>query len=91
MENCKDLTPRRRIEDMTLSEIRGLKKEITDELKGYLDRLAKIVSDKFDVGAIGISVDSELFYGSSYLDGNEIKRDTSTRFDIGIHFSKEEL
>lgn len=84
-------TPRRRIEDMTLSEIRGLKKEITDELKGYLDGLAKIVSDKYDVGTIGISVDTELYYGSSYLDGNELKRDTSTRFDIGIHFSKEDI
>ena len=85
MKNGKDVTPRIRIEDMTLGQIQGLKKEITDELSGYLAGLQKIISDKFDVGTIGFSVDTERLCGSGY------RHESPTRFNIDIHFSKEEL
>lgn len=77
-------TPARiRIEDMTLGQIQGLKKEIADELNGYLAGLAKIVSDKFDVGAIGFSVDTELLFREH--------RNGPVKYDIDMHFSKEDI
>jgi len=84
MEANTDKNARVRIEDMTLGQINGLKKEIADELKGYLAELAKIVSDRFDVGAIGFSVDTELVFC-------EIKHESPVKYDINIHFSKEDL
>ena len=84
METTNNATPRRRIEDMTLGQIQGLKKEIADELNGYLIGLAKIVSDKFDVGAIGFSVDTELVF-------RELRHNSPTKYDINIHFSKEDI
>jgi len=67
---------------MTLGQINGLKKEIADELKDYLAGLAKIIADKFDVGAIGFSVDTELLC-------SELKYEFPVKYDINIHFSKE--
>ena len=84
METNTNTNTRIRIEDMTLGQIQGLKKEIADELNGYLIGLAKIVSDKFDVGAIGFSVDTELVF-------RELKHESPTKYDINIHFSKEDI
>ena len=84
METNTNTNTRRRIEDMTLGQIQGLKKEIADELNGYLAGLAKIVSNKFDVGAIGFSVDTELLF-------RELKHKSPTKYDINIHFSKEDI
>ena len=84
MEANTNTNTRIRIEDMTLGQIQGLKKEIADELNGYLAGLAKIVSNKFDVGAIGFSVDTELLF-------REYKHNSPVKYDIDIHFSKEDL
>ena len=84
METNINTPTRIRIEDMTLGQIQGLKKEIADELNGYLAGLSKIVSDKFDVGAIGFSVDTELVF-------RELEHESPTKYDINIHFSKENI
>lgn len=77
-------TPTRiRIEDMTLGQIQGLKKEIAAKLNDYLGGLAEIISNKFDVGAIGFSVDTDLLYREY--------RNSPVRYDIDIHFSKEDI
>lgn len=83
METNTNTSTRIRIEDMTLGQIQGLKKEIADELNGYLAGLAKIISNKFDVGAIGFSVDTELLFREH--------RNGPVKYDIDIHFSKEDI
>lgn len=83
METNTNTTTRIRIEDMTLGQIQGLKKEIADEVKGYLAGLSEMISRRFDVGAIGFSVDTELLFREH--------RNGPVKYDINIHFSKEDI
>lgn len=76
----------KRIEDMTLGEISGLKDNIADELRTYLKGIAKIVSESFDVGAIGFSVDTMM---KRVQTENYETIETPVYYNIGIHFSKE--
>lgn len=73
---------------MTLGQIKGLKEEISDELQGYLKGLTEIVSRKFDVGAIGFSVDTDIHRFKTELD--EEWRSPDVSYNIDIHFSKED-
>ena len=85
MEDNANPKTRIRIEDMTLGQIQGLKKEIADDLSGYLAGLQRIISNRFDVGTIGFSVETELLLGREY------RHESPTRFNSGVHFSKEDL
>lgn len=80
--------PKHKIEDMTLGQIKGLKEEIADELKIYLKGLSEIVAQKFDVGAIGFRVDTDI--RRYRTDSGEEWRSPDVSYDIDIHFSKEE-
>lgn len=77
-----------KIEDMTLGQIKGLKEEIADELKIYLKGLSEIVAQKFDVGAIGFSVDTDIRRFKT--DRGEEWRSPDVSYNIDIHFSKED-
>lgn len=81
-------TPKHKIEDMTLGQIKGLKEEIADELKTYLKGLSEIVAQKFDVGAIGFSVDTDIRRYKT--DRGEEWRSPDVSYNIDIHFSKED-
>lgn len=80
-------TPKHKIEDMTLGQIKGLKEEIADELRGYLKGITEIVTQKFDVGAIDFSVNThipcfEAESGDKWVSPN-------AHFNIKINFGKE--
>lgn len=77
-----------KIEDMTLGQIKGLKEEIADELKIYLKGLSEVVAKKFDVGAIGFSVDTDIRRFKT--DRGEEWRSPDVSYNIDIHFSKED-
>lgn len=77
-----------KIEDMTLGQIKGLKEEIADELKIYLKGLSEVVAQKFDVGAIGFSVDTDIRRFKT--DRGEEWRSPDLSYNIDIHFSKED-
>lgn len=77
----------KRIEDMTLGEIKALKENIADELRTYLKGIAEIVSKSFDVGAIGFSVDTEM---NRVQFENLETIETTANYNIDIHFSKED-
>lgn len=77
-----------KIEDMTLGQIKGLKEEIADELKIYLKGLLEVVAQKFDVGAIGFSVDTDIRRFKT--DRGEEWRSPDVSYNIDIHFSKED-
>lgn len=81
-------TPKHKIEDMTLGQIKGLKEEIADELKTYLKGLSEVVAQKFDVGAIGFSVDTDIRRFKT--DSGEEWRSPDVSYNIDIHFSKED-
>lgn len=80
---------RRKIEDMTLRQIKDLKAEIADEVRKYLKGLAEITAQNFDVGAIGfdISTDIRLFK----TEWGEEFRSPDVTYNVDIHFSKEEI
>ncbi len=76
-----------KLEDMTLGDIKGLKEEISDELRGYLKGITEIVTQKFDVGAIDFSVNThipcfEAESGDKWVSPN-------AHFNIKINFGKE--
>lgn len=77
----------KRIEDMTFGEIKALKENIADELRTYLKGIAEIVSESFDVGAIGFSVDTEM---NRVQTENFETIEPPVYYNIGIHFSKED-
>jgi len=77
-----------KIEDMTLGQIKGLKEEIADELKIYLKGLSEVVAHKFDVGAIGFCVDTDIRRFET--DCGEEWRSPDVSYNIDIHFSKED-
>ena len=77
-----------KIEDMTLEQIKGLKEEIADELKIYLKGLSEVVAQKFDVGAIWFSVDTDIRRFET--DCGEEWRSPDVSYNIDIHFSKED-
>lgn len=81
-------TPKHKIEDMTLGQIKGLKEEIADELKTYLKGLSEVIAQKFDVGAIGFSVDTNI--RRLKTDGGEEWGSPDVSYNIDIHFSKED-
>lgn len=78
--------PMFRIEDMTLGMIQGLKKQLADEVAGYLAGLAKMISEKFDVGTIGFRVDTTALW----LDP-QLKHQSPMEYEVSVYFSKEEL
>lgn len=76
-----------KIENMTLDQIKGLKKEISDEIENYLNDIMKIVNDKFDVGEIDVNVKTLINCAFDSM-GNKI---LNPCYRASIKFSKEEL
>ncbi len=77
----------KRIEDMTIGEIKALKESIADELRTYLKGISEIVSKSYAVGIIGFSVDTDIH--RIPLENFETL-EAGANYNIGIHFSKEE-
>lgn len=71
---------------MTIGEIKALKNNIADELRGYLKGIAEIVSESYDVGIIGFRVDTEIH--RIPLENFETL-EAGADYNIGIYFSKE--
>lgn len=82
-------TPKHKIEDMTLGQIKGLKEEIADELKTYLKGLSEVVAQKFDVGAIGFDISTDIRRFKT--EWGEEFRSLDVTYNVDIHFSKEEI
>lgn len=76
-----------KIEDMTLGQIKDLKKEISDNIEQYLHDLVKIIDNKYDLGDIDISVRTDV-YDFEFNCCDPIK---AIEFKTSIKFSKEDL
>lgn len=73
---------------MTLGQIKGLKKEISEEIENYLSGLMKIVKDKFDVGEIDVSVRTNVYDVETLTPLEVIKR---VEYEAKINFSREDI
>lgn len=72
---------------MTLGQIKGLKKEISDEISGYLKGIVDLVNQKFDLGDIDVSVRTDVYELEYESCCNPIKR---INYKVLINFSKED-
>lgn len=84
----KAMEERLKIEDMTLGQIKDLKKEISGNIALYLHDIVKTVNKNFDLGDIDISVRTdidEVFFESVC---DTIKR---IEYKSTIKFSREQL
>lgn len=60
METNKEKDTRRRIEDMTISEIREAKSRLEDRIGEAIEREVEAFSQTYDWGHIGVSVETEI-------------------------------
>lgn len=80
------MSERIKIEDMTLGQIKDLKKEISDNIGQYLHDLVKMIENKFDLGDIDISVYTDIDEVGFESCCDTIKR---IEYKSTIKFSKE--
>lgn len=82
------MNERLKIEDMTLGQIKDLKKEISNNIGQYLHDLVKTIENKFDLGDIDISVRTNVYALEFDSCCDPVK---SIEYKSKIKFSKEKL
>lgn len=82
------MSERIKIEDMTLGQIKDLKKEISKEINDYLNRVVDLVDKKFDVGEIHLHIFSR-YYPKFDESGKIITRSEKLGYDVSVTFSRE--
>lgn len=80
------MSERLKIEDMTLGQIKDLKKEISVNIAIYLHDLVKTIENKFDLGDIDISVRTDIDEVCFESVCDTIKR---IEYESTIKFSRE--
>ena len=79
-----NMSERIKIEDMTLGQIKDLKKEIKRSLVDVLTQY----EDKYDLGVIGVEWETEI--DTSFVDYDGEEFGLNVTYDIVIKFSKED-
>lgn len=80
------MTDKIKIEDMTMGAIQLLKKTIASDVETALYNIVRKYKEEYDLGVIGISVETELL---TYNTESRQRIIGGAEYEIGIKFSKE--